>query len=195
MIMNTDRGKDALELFDRKILSDSTARGANGFDDNDAPQTADIKDQATEAVMAMIEANPSLLQFPGADVLFRQVTAVLNGNPLGAQDYNGEVQQDEQQQAAEGIPNAPAISKSPMPAQHVVNNRVINENGRPQPDGAMPAGPTTSGPPAFSRDLATGLRTLDPAKLGISGTYSRGTTMNVTHGAAATGADPESVVD
>jgi hypothetical protein len=193
MIMNTDRGKDALDLFDRKILSDATARAANGFDDNDAPQTADVKTTATDAVMAMIEANPSLLQFPGADVLFRQVTAVLTGQPLGAQDYNGEVQKDEEQQVAAGIPEAPPIAKSPMPNESTTNvsntSNITESNGSSNTgdDGSLPTPSRHAGPPGFelvTAMTASGMqsqlpatippiRVIDPAALGVQGTYSK----------------------
>lgn len=86
LIIRASTGQDAKELYNLGEVSGDTLRRANGFDDTDAPEASDSLKEATDAVFEMVKQNPGLMRRPGIDVLVRQVKALLDGQPLGADD-------------------------------------------------------------------------------------------------------------
>lgn len=77
MIVRPNRSKDAMDLYQRGVLSDEALLNASGFDPVDMPE--DETDPVADTVLALIRSAPSLVTEPGIPVLREQVEALLNG--------------------------------------------------------------------------------------------------------------------
>jgi hypothetical protein len=155
LIMRASSGEDAKDLYDKGELSGDTLRRANGFDDTDAPEDTDTLKEATDAVFEMVKQNPGLMRRPGIDVLVKQVKALLDGDPLGAEDMVAQAASGEQkaqniedrtgvevEAGAEGGEAASGSGESAAPA------------AAPEADAGVGSTPATSGEVPRMKHLA-----------------------------------------
>ncbi len=81
LIVRPNRSQDAIALYDRRVISDSAARAATGFDESDAPSEAATLPVEVSLAFDLAKGAPSLAQDPGIPVLVEQIRQVLNATP------------------------------------------------------------------------------------------------------------------
>lgn len=149
LIMRASSGADAKDLYNMEELSGDALRRANGFDESDAPKADDSMKQATEAVFEMIKQNPGLMRRPGIDVLVKQVKALLDGNPLGADDMVAQAAENEQD--AQDIEEKTGVEVESSGNTAAEDDAAAAEATAPAADAGVSSTPATSGqPPAMS---------------------------------------------
>ena len=74
-------GVEAIQLFDRDLLSARSTRLANSFTDEDAPadKSDDINQAAWERLESLLHKSPSLAQTPGIPAVLDQIKAAMRG--------------------------------------------------------------------------------------------------------------------
>lgn len=80
MILRPNRGTDALELHQRGLVSDATARESTGFAQADAPEVQ--PSPAVSMALSMVQSDPRLLTHPGLPYVVEALTAALSGQPI-----------------------------------------------------------------------------------------------------------------
>lgn len=128
---------DAQALFALGLVSEETVRRAAGFDESDAPQDADVREQAIDMVKAMVESNPGLMNRPGLDVLVEQITALLEGKPMPGISNS-------RPSATPGAPGSPAVATSPA----TTADAAPNEEAPATRPGTATVSPPMGGAPA-----------------------------------------------
>ena len=98
-------GVEAIQLYDRGVLSARSVLLANGFTDEDAPAdpAKDFDKAAWEKLEAMIQKSPSLAQTPGLPAVLAQIKACMKGESPENAIYPGhsvDVSEDETPRAA-----------------------------------------------------------------------------------------------
>lgn len=115
--MKTDRSKEAVELFDRGVLTAEALRRETGFDHEDAPS---VTDEAVELALSMVKTSPSLLAQMTLPQLVGQVRAALRG------------------EEAEMPVAPPVVETEEVPQVDVVDRPVNAEDIRQVPDDPSP---------------------------------------------------------
>lgn len=161
MIMRPDRSKDAKDLHERGAISDAALRDATGFEETDAP-ASEPTDPVVSLVMDLVRGAPSLIANPGLAVLYEQVRAMLEQQPipdLPGQEEPGEPASDEEPAPAEepddsgdsadGPPDTaddpPAIAASGAEETGRVLGHIVNQIATGQ------MGPIPPGPPPVAQ--------------------------------------------
>lgn len=92
LIMRPNRSADAKDLYDKGVINEAALREASGFDDADAPVTANL-DTARAAAFEMVQRSPGLLAEPGLDAIVEQLEALLSGGSAPALDESVDTQE------------------------------------------------------------------------------------------------------
>ena len=167
LIMRSSSGQDAKDLYNLDELSGDALRRANGFDETDAPEDTDTLKQATDAVFEMIKQNPGLMRRPGVDVLVRQVKALLDGDPLGADDMVAQAADAEQ--TAQDIEQSTGVQvETTGDAEGEAGAEGTPAVGSAPNDIGVGSTPATSGQPPQMR-----IAFHDAAALGVQGSLDR----------------------
>jgi hypothetical protein len=169
LIVRASSGQDAKDLYDKDELSGTALRRANGFDETDAPKESDSDQKAIDAVFTMVSANPGLMRRPGLDVLVKQMKALLDGSPLGADDMVSDAVQaeveatateeaagvDVEATGAEGGPDAEAGAEAAPEDPTATTTEPATNPGMP-----------STSPGTVPSSAPTGLRLHDPSEFG-----------------------------
>lgn len=161
LIVRASSGQDAKDLYDKDELSGTALRRANGFDETDAPKDTDSDQKAIDAVFAMVQQNPGLMRRPGVDVLVKQMKALLDGNPLGADDMvNQAIQAEVQATATEDAAGVDVETAGSTPTAGDQAATDLTAPAATQPAPASP-GPPSTNPSTVPNSAPAGLRIHD----------------------------------
>lgn len=83
LVMRPNRGSDAERLYDKGVLSDEALRAATGFDESDAPDTAQLS-AAQLMALDLLRNRPEYVLSIGVEPLVQQFEMLLQGTPLSA---------------------------------------------------------------------------------------------------------------
>jgi len=199
LIVRPNKTGDAQALYAAGELSGTALRAANGFDESDAPYAGTLDRSAMEskaiaAVAVMVEANPGLMQRPGLDVMFDQMMALYQGNPMQAVGSNtpapptaavanaqatvaqgGAGPQQPGQQPGPAQPAAPATPAVPISQPQPQPQGA--PGFQPRPTGAMPPGGVPQGgvQPMPTNPAAAAAQSDAATRFAEVGAYSRRT--------------------
>lgn len=170
LIVRASSGQDAKDLYAVDELSGTALRRANGFDETDAPKDADSDQKAIDAVFAMVSQNPGLMRRPGIDVLVKQMKALLEGSPLGADDMVSDAVQSEETATAieeeAGVEIETTGDAEAVPAE----GAEADPMAAPVPNG----GPPSTNPGTVPSSAPEGLRIRDLEDIpGLQGSLSQ----------------------
>lgn len=112
---------EAVQLYDRGVISEKSLRYSIGFTDDDAPESPDANFEAAvnEKLWSIVKDSPSVLQTPGLPAVRAQIVAVFKGESPENSIYPGhavDVSADEAPRGA-GAPNDQNLPGAPVPAR------------------------------------------------------------------------------